>query len=241
MPKVVTTDSVEDRKAYLKSYALTYIKEEVAAERLLRNLDPFRNFLRIAADQSGKIVNHSAIGKQLGIDHKTVVNYFSILEDTLIGFYLPSFHLSVRKSQLSAPRFFFFDLGVRNSLAEMIDLSPSPQSSYFGDLFEHFLILEAYRMNSYFQRDFRLSHLRTKSGFEIDLILSKGKANIAVEIKSTSQIDQAEVAHLARNTQHLPQITDRYYISLDESEVVLHGVRCMSWRRFLDFFSAGAM
>jgi predicted AAA+ superfamily ATPase len=233
LPKVVTTESLAERKAYLRSYALTYIKEEVSAEQILRKLDPFRNFLRIAADQSGKLVNHSAIGKQLGIDHKTVVNYFSILEDTLLGFYLPSFHLSVRKSQIVAPKFFFFDLGVRNSLSEMIDLTPSPQSSYFGDLFEHFVILEAYRLNSYLQRDYRFSHLRTKSGFEVDLILSKGRANILVEIKSTIRIDPNEVAHLARNTADISQITERFYVSLDAAEVELHGVRCMSWNRFL--------
>jgi predicted AAA+ superfamily ATPase len=234
LPKVVTTESVEERKAYLRSYALTYIKEEVSAERLLRNLDPFRNFLRIAADQSGKIVNHSAIGKQLGVDHKTVINYFSILEDTLIGFYIPSFHLSVRKSQIMAPRFFFFDLGVRNSLAEMIDLKPSPQSSYFGEMFEHFLILEAYRLNSYLQRDYRFSHLRTKSGFEVDLIMSKGRSNILVEIKSTSRIDLSEVAHLAKNTADISEITERYYVSLDSAEVTVSGVSCLPWRRFLE-------
>jgi predicted AAA+ superfamily ATPase len=234
LPKVVTTDVLEERKAYLRAYTLTYIKEEVSAEQLLRKLDPFRNFLRIAADQSGKLVNHSAIGKQLGIDHKTVVNYFSVLEDTLIGFYLPSFHLSVRKSQIAAPKFFFFDLGVKNALAEMIDLTPSPESSYFGEVFEHFVILEIFRLNSYFQRDYRLSYLKTKSGFEVDLILSKGRSNAMIEIKSSSRIDPSEVAHLARNISDIPQITDRYYISQDTSEVEIHGVKCMSWIRFLD-------
>lgn len=234
LPKVVTTESLDERKAYLRSYTLTYIKEEVSAEQLLRNLDPFRNFLRIAADQSGKLVNHSAIGKQLGIDHKTVVNYFSILEDTLLGFYLSSFHLSVRKSQIMAPKFFFFDLGVRNSLAEMIDLTPSPRSSYFGELFEHFVILEAYRLNSYLQRDYRFSHLRTKSGFEIDLVLSKGRSNILVEIKSSSRIDSSEVTHLARATADMSEITERYYVSMDNAEATISGVHCLPWKRFLE-------
>lgn len=234
LPKVVTAESDAERKAYLRSYSLTYIKEEVNAEQLVRRLDPFRNFLRIAADQSGKLVNHSAIGKQLGIDHKTVVNYFSILEDTLIGFYLPSFHHSARKSQIVAPRFFFFDLGVRNSLAEMIDICPKLQSSYFGDLFEHFVILEVFRLNSYFQRDFRLSHLRTKAGFEVDLILSKGKQNIFVEIKSSQRVDPSEVAHLAKHTADIPYVTDRYYVSLDTVEDKIAGVQCFHWTRFLE-------
>jgi hypothetical protein len=48
-------------------------------------------------------------------------------------------------------------------------LSPNP-----GDLFKHFLILEAFRFNSYYQRDFRMSHLRTKSGFEVDAVYVVG-------------------------------------------------------------------
>jgi predicted AAA+ superfamily ATPase len=142
-----------------------------------------------------------------------------------------------------APKFFFFDLGVRNSLCEMIDLTPTAQSSYFGDLFEHFVILEAYRLNSYLQRDYRFSHLRTKSGFEIDLILSKGRTNILVEIKSTSRIDPTEVAHLARNTVDISPIAARYYISLDTAEVELDGVKCVPWNRFLEilFFEGSRM
>jgi predicted AAA+ superfamily ATPase len=233
LPKITTIASLREKVSYLKAYSLTYIKEEVIAEQLLRKLDPFRQFLRIAADQSGKLVNHSAIADQLGIDHKTVVNYFSILEDTLIGFYLPSFHLSVRKSQLSAPKFLFFDLGIRNTLAETIDLAPREGSSYYGDLFEHFLILEIYRLNSYFERDFRLSYLKTKSGFEIDLILSKGKENIAIEIKSSKRINPDEVARFSRHTADMSAITHRFYISQDPSEVTLHQVRCLNWRDFL--------
>jgi uncharacterized protein len=138
LPKIVTTDNDRERKLYLQAYGLTYIKEEVMAEQILRRLDPFRNFLRIAEDQSGKIINYSNLARQIGVDHKTIINYFSIFEDTLLGFYVPSFHLSVRKSQTLAPKFFFFDLGVRNSLAELVDLRPSVQTSYFGDVFKHF-------------------------------------------------------------------------------------------------------
>jgi predicted AAA+ superfamily ATPase len=124
-------------------------------------------------------------------------------------------------------------MGVKNSLAEMIDLSPSPQSSYFGDLFEHFFILEVFRLNSYYQRDFRMSYLRTKSGFEIDLVLSKGRKNFLIEVKSTTRIDPTEVAQLARNTEDINQISGRYYVSLDQAEIELNGVQCLSWRSFL--------
>jgi predicted AAA+ superfamily ATPase len=233
LPKVILADTEREKKTYLQAYALTYIKEEVIAEQLLRKLEPFRNFLRIAADQSGKLINHSALAKQVGVDHKTVVNYFSTLEDTLLGFYLPSFHLSVRKSQTVAPKFFFFDLGVRNSLAEMIDTAPTPRSSYFGDLFEYFLILECFRHNSYSEKGYRLSFFRTKSGFEVDLVLSKGKKNIFIEVKSSSRIDLDEVKHISHHLADLPEVSEIFYVSQDPSEITEFGVRCLGWKSFL--------
>ena len=233
LPKVITTSNERERKLYLQAYGLTYIKEEVIAEQLLRRLDPFRNFLRIVADQSGKIVNYSALARQVGVDHKTVINYFSILEDTLLGFYLPSYHLSVRKSQTLASKFLFFDLGIRNSLAEMIDLKPSAQTSYFGELFEHFFILECFRLNSYSEKNYRLSFLRTKAGFEVDLVLSKARTNIFVEIKSTNRIDEAEVVHLARNLANMQEVSKMYYVSQDDVDVEIAGVRCVNWKVFL--------
>lgn len=233
LPSVLNAETNRERKAFLQAYSLTYMKEEIAAEQILRKVDPFRNFLRIAAEQSGKLVNHSQIAKQLGLDHKTVVNYFSILEDTLLGFYLPSFHESVRKSQISAPKFFLFDLGVRNALAETIDLVPVPQTAYFGALFEHFVILESFRLNSYAETNYRLSFLLTTAGFEIDLILSKAKKNIFVEIKSTDRIDPDEVRGLARKLSDVTVASEVIYVSRDEAATTIDGVRCLPWRAFL--------
>jgi predicted AAA+ superfamily ATPase len=233
LPGVLDVDSDREKKTFLQSYALTYMKEEIAAEQILRKIDPFRNFLRIAAEQSGRLVNHSHIAKQLGVDHKTVVNYFSILEDTLLGFYLPSFHVSIRKSQVAAPKFYLFDLGIRNSLAETIELRAAPRTSYFGVLFEHFLILECFRLNSYAETNYRMSFLLTRAGFEVDLILSKGARNTFIEIKSSDRIDPDEVAALARNLADDEAAHEIVYVSRDENQVEIDGVRCLPWRAFL--------
>lgn len=236
LPAVLSASSARERKIYLQTYALTYMKEEVIAEQVLRRLDPFREFLRIAAEQSGRVVNHSAIAKQIGVDHKTVVNYFSVLEDTLLGFYQPSFHLSIRKSQIVAPKFYLFDLGVRNSLAEEIDLRPNPSTSFYGRLFEQFVILECFRLNSYAETNYRLSYFLTKSGFEVDLILSKGRRNLFVEIKSSAQVDPQEVARLKTNLANLDAVTAIYYVSNDPVTATIEGVRCLHWRDFLNEF-----
>ncbi len=89
LPEAVLANSEEERRAYLRSYALNYIKHEIQAEQWVRNLEPFRRFLGIAAQMNGKVLNYSAIARDVGVESNTVQSYFEILEDTLVAFRLP--------------------------------------------------------------------------------------------------------------------------------------------------------
>lgn len=119
LPEVWNLKQAGDRAETLYAYALTYLKEEVQAEQFVRKLDPFRKFLEVAAQSNGKIVNFSKIGNDVGVDTTTVQNYFSILEDTLLGFILPSYHKSVRKRQREAPKFYFLILALLEHCLEL--------------------------------------------------------------------------------------------------------------------------
>jgi predicted AAA+ superfamily ATPase len=92
-----------------------------------------------------------------------------------------------------------------------------------------FFILECFRLNRYSEKNYRVSYLRTKAGFEVDLILSKGREHIFVEVKSATTIDESEVTHLA-NTSEVSKI---YYVSQDLVEIEISGVRCTNWKKFL--------
>lgn len=196
LPSIWNSTFEEERKAYLKSYTATYVKEEIAQEQLVRNLTPFRKFLPIASQCSGTILNYNTIAKELGVDWTTVRNYFTILEDTLIGFMLPAFSRSLRKQQLSSPKFYLFDIGVKRALDNNLNVPPTT-SQAIGPLFEHFIICEAIRLNEYFQKDFTFSYLATQGGAEIDLIVERpGEKTAFVEIKSTDHVRDDHVRHL---------------------------------------------
>ena len=107
---------------------MTYLKEEIVAEQIVRRLDPFRHFLEVAAQSNGSIVNYANIARDVGADPKTVLSYFGILEDTLVGFLLPAFHRSIRKQQRSNPKFYYFDTGVKRSLDRTLGV-PRPRDS----------------------------------------------------------------------------------------------------------------
>lgn len=199
LPAVFSYEPLAEKRSYLESYARTYLKEEVWNEQIVRKLEPFAHFLEVAAQCNGKILNFSKIGRDVGIDTKTVQSYYQILEDTLVGLLLPAYHRSVRKRQTTAPKFYFFDTGVKRALDGTLTVDLLPQTYAFGDAFEHFLILEIVRCNAYRQADFRFSYFRTHEDAEIDLVIDRpGKRPLLVEIKSSAAVDATDMKSFER-------------------------------------------
>ena len=136
--------------------------------------------------------------------NKTVKEYFSLLEDTLVGFMLEPFHHSFRKRLHAKPKFYYFDTGVARSLARIVTLPPAPGTSYYGELFEQFVIQECWKLTHYVKREWRLSYLNTKDNAEIDLIVERpGLPLLCIEIKSSSRIDESDLGSLRRLTSEL--------------------------------------
>ena len=229
LPTLFSLNTEEEYQAYLRAYALTYLKEEVWAEHLIRKLDPFRRFLEIAAQSNGEIINYSNIARDVGADHKTVASYFEILEDTLLGFIVEPFHLSLRKRQLQSPRFFFFDPGIVRALTRMLAVPLKPKTYAYGKAFEHFVIIEIIRLSSYYQKDYRFSYLNTKDGAEIDLIVERpGQPLVLVEIKSTVHVTEQDVRQLVRFKKDLPG-SEAICLSKDPVKKEIKGVLSLPW------------
>lgn len=189
LPRIYSLTSDDDKTKFLQAYTTTYLKEEIWGEQFIKKLDPFRQFLEVAAQSSGKIVNYANIARDVGVDDKTVKEYFSILEDTLIGFFLEPFRHSFRKRLSLRPKFYFFDIGVVRALARLLSLPLQQSTSLYGDIFEHFIIIEILKLASYFKSEFRFSYLQTKDDVEVDLIVERpGLPLLFIEIKSTNHI-----------------------------------------------------
>jgi len=197
LPRVALEKSEILKRKILTAYANTYLKEEVWGEQLVKNLDPFRRFLEVAAQSSGKIINFSKISADVGVDDKTVKTYYQILEETLLGFFLDPFHSSFRKRFSRKPKFYFVDVGISRALANQLSLVPSPSSSYYGEIFEHLVIAEIYKLIHTLDLDDKLSYFATAHGVEIDLVVERpGKKTLLIEIKSASQPHQLDLKNL---------------------------------------------
>ena len=151
----------------------------------------------------------------------------------MVGFYLEPFHQSIRKSQLLSPKFYFFDCGVKRSLDKSIRQVLLEETSVFGELFEHWVIQECFRLNSYNESDFSFSYYASKNNVEIDLILSRGKERVFVEIRSSRKIDDLKVDRFRRAAQGL-KAKNVYFVSRDERSLDLDNVKCRHWSKFLE-------
>lgn len=231
LPKIFSLNE-DDKEEFLRSYTQTYLKEEILEEQIVRNGVSFRNYLEVAAQENGKTINFSKVARDVNVDTKTIQNYFQILEDTLLGFFLPAFHQSIRKSVKLQPKFYLFDLGIKRALASELKSNLAPRTSAFGFAFEHFLIAEIFRLNSYTRSDFNLFHYQTTSGGEIDLVLKRGKEIIAIEIKSSDHPDIVEVAKLKRTAEDI-KAQKVFYVSQDQRAAEINGVECIHWAQLL--------
>ncbi len=230
LPEIFSLADDADKIAYLRAYALTYLKEEIAAEQITRNLDPFREFLEVAAQANGTIVNYAKIARDVGVDPKTAASYFGILEDTLVGFHLPAYHRSVRKQLRVNPKFYFFDIGVKRALERTLELPPRPGTYDFGKLFEHFVVTQIAHLARYRRPDWRLFHLRTGAGAEIDLLIERpGLPMALIEIKSTERVDERDTRVLERFAGDFDRPL-ALCVSRDPARMQVGGVLCLHWR-----------
>lgn len=205
LPQILDCPDDRDKQEFLHAYAHTYLKEEIWNEHIVRQLDPFRHFLEVAAQCNGKIINYSNIARDVGVTDKTIGSYFSILEDTLIGFFLESFHNSFRKRLSNKPKFYFFDTGVVRALSRTTSIPLLPKTNDYGNAFEHFVILECRRLAEYHRLEYRFSYLRTVNDVEIDLIVERpGKPLLCIEIKSTTHIHREEISSFIQLSQNIP-------------------------------------
>ncbi len=229
LPGIFRFDNIQDKNEFLKSYALTYLTQEITEEQAVRKLEPFRRFLFAAAQMNGKVLNFSKIARESGTSPATVITYFQILEDTLLGFLLEPFSTSIRKSLISSPKFYFFDTGVVRALNNTLSIDVQPKTYAFGELFESFIVNEVYRSVSYLRNDYKLNYLLTKTGVEIDLVVTRpGKKTLLLEIKSSDSISSEALKSFIKISKEIEN-SEAYCISLDKFPKRFDNVNCIHY------------
>jgi predicted AAA+ superfamily ATPase len=228
--------SAEWRRS-LDGYVLDYLREEVFAEGLVRNLPAFSRFFDAAALSHGELLNCAAVARDCGVDAKTVRAHFQILVDTLLGVLIEPFTPRRGRDAITrAPKFYFFDTGVAGVLARRT--IEEERGEAFGRAFEHFLLMEILAHRSLSGLGYDVGFWRTKSRLEVDFVLGGGE--VAVEVKGTDRVDRTELRGLRAFVEE--QRPRKAIVVCNEPEPRRQeGIDVLPWREFLRRLWGGAI
>jgi len=220
----------------LKAYVGDYLKEEIFAEGLTRNIPAFSRFLDAIGYSHGEMTNYSNIARDCGVDSKTVKEYYQILMDTLLAIRVEPFKKrQSRKIITKAPKYYLFDVGVANFLRKWWIVEEKGEE--FGKALEHFILMEIIAYRSYKEKDFEINFWRTKTGLEVDFILAGGE--ISIEVRGSSRIDASGFyPSEAFAKEYFPK---KSLIVCNEKNRRLHGsIEVVPWRDFLSELWSGS-
>lgn len=198
-------------KRLLNAYVSNYLKEEVAAEGLVRNLPVFSEFLNAASLSDTELVNFSTIARDCGVAGQTIKQYFQILEDTLLGSWLPAYRKRPKRRVIRAPKFYFCDVGIVNFLAKRGTLALG--SELYGKAFENWCYHELQAYNLYHEAFAELSYWRLASGIEVDFVINS--MEIAIEAKASRKVTSTHLRGLRALHEDHPDIRKRIIISCE--------------------------
>ncbi|MCR9191472.1 MAG: DUF4143 domain-containing protein [Gammaproteobacteria bacterium] len=171
----------------LRAYIGDYLTQEIQAEGFVRNLAGFARFIDLVGFTNGQMLNFANIARDVGIDAKTIKEYYQILVDTLIGYFVTPFHKKVKRDLIqSTPKFYLFDIGIANHLQRRsINILKGEEA---GNIFEHYILTELVAYLGLKELDVPLNYWRSKSGLEVDFVLDNGKMAIEVKISANIQL-----------------------------------------------------
>ena len=211
----------------LLAYRSHYLKEEIQLEALVKKIPQFLRFLEAAALSSGGILNFTKLGNDYGISPSTIREYYSVLEETFIGFFLEPWTRSKKRKAISKAKFYLFDLGVLNSLTETKSLNF--HSDLFGKNFEHWIIQEM-RACLYYKRLFlKMGYWKSVNRQEVDLTVGE---EIAIEIKSTKKVSSKHLRNL-KALQEEKVFKKFFLVSCDPDNTLQENIHCLHWSEFL--------
>jgi len=211
----------------LRAYVGDYLKEEIAAEGLTRNIPAFAEFLRVAALTSSELLNYTNVGREAGISAKVVRGYFDILEDTYLGFRVAPWRRSRRRRLVETEKFYLFDVGVANHLARR---TPRIGSTDFGKSFEHFVLMELMAYRAYRRPDLEIRFWRTAHAQEVDFIV--GEMELAVEIKASARVHAGDLRGLRVLSEESDPRRKMVVCMESQPRKVAEDIEILPWKEF---------
>lgn len=220
----------------LASYISLYINDEVKAEGLVRNLDSFARFLESISFANAKQYNVSEISRECGVSRTSITSYIEILEDLLLCFVLPVFSARAKRKLVVSKKFYFFDVGVYQSIRPRGTLAYTEQIG--GAALETLIAQHLRAWVAYSGAKNGLYYWRTQAGNEVDFVLYGEHVFSAFEVKQASTVRRSDLSGLKSFREDYPT-AKLFLIYLGDEPLVIDGITCVPAIRFLKDLQIG--
>jgi uncharacterized protein len=170
----------------LTAYVDIYLREEIMAEGLVRNLGTFARFLEIISFSHGSILNMSNLARECQSGRNIISGYLEIIEDLLLGYRLEVFTRRAKRKTASHPKFYFFDNGLYRRLRQRGPLDI--ESEITGPALEGLVGQNLRAYVDFMFPDTRMFFWRSSAGNEVDFVLYGGNLFQAIEVKNTKVV-----------------------------------------------------
>ena len=224
----------DDKEETLEGYVNLYLKEEVHAEGLVRNIAGFARFLEIMSFSNGQILNYSEIARECQVKRHLVENYTDILEDLLIAYRISPFLKRAKRILIKSSKFYFFDAGVFNTLRPKGTLDSAAETG--GSALECIVLHHLLAWIEYGKRRGTVYFWRTKSGNEVDFVVYGRKDFFGVEVKHTKSIRKKDLHGLKAFREDYPE-AGNVLLYLGDRQLKIDGIFCVPCALFLHALS----
>lgn len=227
LPLVLAAKEPEET---LKSYVSLYLREEVQAEGLVRNIGSFARFLEAMSFSHASLLNTSEVARECQAGRKAVEGFVEILEDLLLGFRLKVFTRKAKRHLVQHPKFYYMDAGIFRSLRPKGPLDVPEGLS--GASLEGLIAQQLRAWIAYGRKDRELFFWRTKSGVEVDFIVYGQDTFLAIEVKSRRRVSSKDVRALKSFLEDYPQARACLLYG-GRDRLLVEGIPCMPYAEFL--------
>lgn len=216
----------------LAGYAGDYLREEIAAEAVVRNIGAFSRFLDVAALAHGDMINFANLANDAQVPASTVREYYQILKDTLIAHEVPAFTDTRKRKAISTSKYYLFDIGLARHLQGRRGLAPG--TAEYGMAFESFIFQEIKAWCDHHRLD-TPRYWRSKSQFEVDFVFE----GLAVEVKAKAHVGPRDMRGI-KALREEGLCADHVIVSLEPRPRRVDGISVLPWTDFLDRLWDGA-
>lgn len=187
---------------WYRNYVSTYVQRDVRQISQVHDLDVFTRFMRLCAGSVGQLLNSNRLGTELGVDHKTVRKWISVLQASYILQLLPPYHRNFRKRVVKTPKLCFFDTGLACHLLGIQKPDQLSEHPLRGALFENWVFGEIAKGLLNRGEPAQFYFWRTQGGQEIDFVVESGNTVQAIEAKSGMTVKPDAASTIERTVEH---------------------------------------